>query len=698
MALKLQTAPFQLRNPYRLDRPPFDPDEVWELAIADKEAEKLQLQMHQQPQRLLPANPIICKQQPEDSRQSLRTGAQAMSSSIKRLKSSLREAAQSRHAKEQKTPADELCDHVSFLSDHNTVTQLHEQQQAQGQLACTETSGHLQQTEFSMPTPPPALSTNLCIPTIVVTHHIDTHAELTFERHVEWLTQTALWWDMPVVHLYPAPESCSSLDYVETAASRFSSWVNFLKIAPGEESCLKGPPFSAIAKSANAPARVKGARAIITKGSTKNDSRKYTEREYGNNNAAQENDSQVEGGMVCVRGHGKQDSNGRVSVASVKSTEENILEDEPIIGYVFVGSADEQAQYQHVFDAMQRLYPKIEIRYINSFEPQHLQSRQQQELREEPCLHSLSWVHYWSAAKESQVLQSKIVNDVVRVRPMWVNHEYLHRNYEPCLPPSPTDSAPISASLAEDMDECPSTFPQSETSLQASESVYIAHGHDSETGEHHSLEEPLRGIPSSVSIVSLLEDGLTTSERTISKDALESRRDGGRSQSERSEEQGYSRSVILSRVQANLDTHQQDGQLERSRSSSRRSKKWRYSLGAGNDKKSCDRVYQKSLSTPLILLTDAKGNGNNPTSRKNQGGRDECGMTEHGPQSDSISPPPPSPTSLISPTSTSSTTSSASTTSITSISSLSLGHRLAGLANRLGLYKLRGSTFMAVDL
>ncbi|KAG9325969.1 hypothetical protein KVV02_005813 [Mortierella alpina] len=689
MALKLQTAPFQLRNPYRLDRPPFDPTEVWESAIADKEAERLQQQSHQQTQRPLPSNPIVCKQQPEDSRQSLRTGAQAMSSSIKRLKSSLRDVAQSRHAKQQKTPAVELCDHVSLPSDHPTLTQRHQQQPSR-----TETSAHPQHTEFSMQAPSQALSTSLGIPSIVITHHIESHTELTFERHVEWLTQTALWWDMPVVHLYPAPESCSALEYVETAASRFSSWVNFLKIAPGEASFMKGPPFTAVAKSTSTPARVKGARTMVKKVLAKNDSRKSSEEECGDNSAAQENDSLIEGGMVRVRGHAKQDSDGSVSVASVKSAETNGLEDEPIVGYVFVGSADEQAQYQHVFDVMQGLYPKIEIRYINSFEPQHLQSRQQQELREEPCLHSLSWVHYWSAAKESQVLQSKIVNDVVRVRPMWVNHEYLHRNYEPCLFPIPTDSEPMSTSPAEDMDECPPTFSQSETSLQTSESVYMGYGDSSETGEHASQKEPLRGIPSSVSIVSLLEEDTTITEEPFSKDILKSRNAGGRSQSDKSEEQGYSRSVILSRAQSDLDTHQQ--LLECNRSSSRRSKRWRYSLGAGNDKKSCDPEYRRSLSTPLLLMTEAKNNGNR--SRNNQGDRDECGMTEHGPESDNISPPPPSPTSLISPTSTSSTTSSASTTSITSISSLSLGHRLAGLANRLGFSKLRGSTFMAMDL
>ncbi|KAF9968262.1 hypothetical protein BGZ70_005451 [Mortierella alpina] len=624
-----------------------------------------------------------------------------MSSSIKRLKSSFRDVAQSRHTKLQKAPADELCDHASIPGDHYTLTQRYPQQtQTQTQLSCTETLAHSQRTGFSTPTQSPAPSASLAIPTIVVTHHIDTHTELTFERHVEWLTQTALWWDMPVVHLYPAPESCRALEYVETAASRFSSWVNFLKIAPGEEGCIKGPPFTAVAKATSKPARVKGARTMIKNGTAKHDSGRSMEEECGDNSTPEANDTLIEGGMVRVRGHAKQNSDGRASVTSAKSTATNSLEDEPIVGYVFVGSADEQAQYQHVFDVMQGLYPKIEIRYINSFEPQHLQSRQQQELRDEPCLHSLSWVHYWSAAKESQVLQSKIVNDVVRVRPMWVNHDYLHRNYEPCLLPIPADSAPSSSSLAEDMEECPPTFSQSETSLQSSESVYVAYGNGSETGEHASLEEPLRGIPSSVSITSMLEEDAPTTKQPISKDALESWYDGARSQSDKAEEQGYSRNVILSRAQgnaqSNLCTHQQDGLSEGSQSSSRRSKRWRYSLGTGHDKKSCDPGYRGPLSTPLLLLTEAKDGRNK--SRTNQGDRDECGMTEHGPESDSISPPPPSPTSLISPTSTSSTTSSASTTSIASISSLSLGHRLAGLANRLGFNKLRGSTFMPIDL
>ncbi|KAF9574640.1 hypothetical protein EC968_005870 [Mortierella alpina] len=693
MALKLQTAPFQLRNPYRLDRPPFDPNEVWESAIADREPERLQQLGHHQAQRPLPSNPMICKQQFEDSRQSLRTGAQAMSSSIKRLKSSLRDVAQSRHAKQQKTPADELCDHASLLGNQHTPTERH-QQQTQVPMLCIKTPAQLQHSECSMQTPPPVSSTVLGVPTIVITHHIDTHTELTFERHVEWLTQTALWWDMPVVHLYPAPESRGALEYVETAASRFSSWVNFVKIAPGEESCMKGPPATAIAKSTSSPGRAMGARTMVKKGLA-NDGRKSTEEEDGDSSAARENYSPSEGGLVRVRGHAKQDSDGRVSVASAKSTTTNSPEDEPIVGYVFVGSADEQAQYQHVFDAMQGLYPKIEIRYINSFEPKHLQSRQQQELREEPCLHSLSWVHYWSAAKESQVLQSKIVNDVVRVRPMWVNHEYLHRNYEPCLLPITADE-PISSSLAEDMEECLPTFSQSESLLQPSESVYIAYEDGSKTGEHESLEEPLRGIPSSVSIFSLVEGDTPTPEQSSSKDVLEPQCNGVHSQSEVSEECRYSKSEILSRAQSNLDTRQQDGLLECNRSSSRRSKRWRYSLGTGNDKTSSGPGYRRPVSTQLVLLTEAKDSVSK--SKNNQGDHDECGMTEHGPESDNISPPPPSPTSLISPTSTTSTTSGASTTSITSISSLSLGHRLVGLANRLGFNKLRGSTFMAMDL
>lgn len=55
-----------------------------------------------------------------------------------------------------------------------------------------------------------------------------------------------------MVHLYPAPESLASLEYV---------WVNFAKVPPGEDSRL-GPATMAI-KSAN-PGRVKGSRAKIT--------------------------------------------------------------------------------------------------------------------------------------------------------------------------------------------------------------------------------------------------------------------------------------------------------------------------------------------------------------------------------------------------------------------------------------------------
>ncbi|KAF9979335.1 hypothetical protein BGZ73_000029 [Actinomortierella ambigua] len=205
------------------------------------------------------------------------------------------------------------------------------------------------------PSPPP-------VPSITITHHIDSHDELTFERHVEWLTQTALWWDMPVVHLYPAPTGKASIDYVETAASRFSSWVNFVKIDASDE----------------------------------------------------------EGGLV---GSSRQ---GQPQQQQWLHDQQKVTHKiDPIVGYVFVGSQDEQTQYQQVFDTMEALFPMIEIRYINSFD-----SSQPQRYMDS-CLQSLGWIHYWSAAKESQVLQSKIINEIVRVRPMWVDPNNLHRNFVP---------------------------------------------------------------------------------------------------------------------------------------------------------------------------------------------------------------------------------------------------------------------------
>ncbi|KAF9582521.1 hypothetical protein BGW38_000106, partial [Lunasporangiospora selenospora] len=439
MALRQQlpSAPFQLRNPYRLDRPPFEPTEVLVALNAEEEAEESsRVQLQQQQARPLPPQPAAgTKQSTKD---------EPGSNSSKKSK--------------------DLTKKSKGLSKHPSDEALPERR-----------------------SPP--------VPTITISHHIDTHTELTFERHVEWLTQTALWWDMPVVHLYPAPEPGPSLDYVEKVASKFSSWVNFLKIPAGEGYHLG--PVAPTTKPPGVSSKVKGSRAI----------KSGTKKNLTQSGSLADLESCAEGGMVT--GHARKGT-GSSSTLSLPSSTQKFLggsgttgsaagPPEPIVGYVFVGSSDEQAQYNQVFETMSRIYPLIEIRYINSFEPIHLQSRQQQELREEPCLHSLSWIHYWSAAKESQVLQSKIVNEVVRVRPMWTNNDHLHRNYAPPLP-LPTIVAPLS----QDSDLLDGhLLPFSETGLAISSptnaSVYLGG-----TGDDDQLmQNALRGLPSTVSISSL---------------------------------------------------------------------------------------------------------------------------------------------------------------------------------------------------
>ncbi|KAG0211631.1 hypothetical protein BGX33_004167 [Mortierella sp. NVP41] len=325
MAMKQQSTPFQLRNPYRLDRPNFDSEEVVETALAEEEeAHKLHL-LHQ---HVRDSERRLLKQQAKLQQQQQQQQQQANTAAALGTEEAFPDYHHSYFSNSWLQPKG---------SNHSLTKQQQQQQQQQKQ----------------QPPQPP-------IPTITITHHVGTHAELTFERHVEWLTQTALWWDMPVVHLFPAPENPASLEYVETAASRFESWVNFVKIPPGEDSPL-GPATMAI-KTAN-PGRVKGSRAKIT------DAKETT----------------IASGIAALAEEKEEEDDTLV---------EGWMNVDPIVGYVFVGSANEQAQYSQVFETMERLYLMIEIRYINSFEPQHLQSRQQQELREEPCLHSLSWVHY----------------------------------------------------------------------------------------------------------------------------------------------------------------------------------------------------------------------------------------------------------------------------------------------------------------
>ena len=541
------------------------------------------------------------------------------------------------------------------------------------------------------------------VPTIAITHHIDSHSELTFERHVEWLTQTALWWDMPVVHLYPAPESPAAIEYVETAASKFASWVNFVKI-PVKEANRLGPGATAVKapKPPTPASRVRGSRAIKSR---------------RDSSSTQDTiDSQEDGGLVT----GQSKQHKEASAASVVgSAAPGAATADSIVGYVFVGSADEQAQYHHVFETMGRLYPKIEIRYINSFEPHHLQSRRQQELREEPCVHSLSWIHYWSAAKESQVLQSKIVNEVVRVRPMWVNNENLHRNYVPPPPLPSVQDVSLVTTLA--------SVVSSDT--LNTEQIYVV-------GEDTGADDPLRGVPSSVSILSLQDVDVAVNDEDTDMNPFQSelQQEQQLDQQEQSrqvdlsissndsvDEQEDDHAIIsnlclekievkrrslllkrqsLSRAHSSSDIrhdhhdyqhrhhlYPHDKTLTSSATNGRRSKTWAltsFARGESHKKSgtSASTDYRRSVSTPMLAFSN-KGH------QLNLGDDDDCNM----------SPPPSSPTSAGSPTSTSSEDSSKVSLSSSSSSSSStrLGHRLVNLAQRLGVYKMRGSLVM-VDM
>ncbi|KAF8982048.1 hypothetical protein BGZ46_001899 [Entomortierella lignicola] len=581
MALKQQISPFQIRNPYRLDRPHFDSIEVWQTAIAEEE-ESLRSQLSQRP---LPSQPVS-KTSPE--------------------------ANQSQQ------------NHSYF-----------------GQYWFSQ--GFQQRT--SVPQSVKQQHIQPVVPTITITHHIDTYSELTFERHVEWLTQTALWWDMPVVHLYPAPKSPAALEYVETAASRFSSWVNFVKI-PADEELRLGPDTRSINSSQH--------------------SKIHESKGLKNTRKEADRDSRHEGGLVT--GH------SRVSgPRDLSTTNGTVQEVESIVGYVFVGSADEQSQYNQVFETMRKIYPTIEIRYINSFEPVHLQSRQQQELREEPCLHSLSWIHYWSAAKESQVLQSKIVNEVVRVRPMWTNGDDLHPNYTPALPQVSASSPTTTVR---------STF-NSATSLDSSPSVYIG-GDDV---ENQNTVESLKGVPSTVSISSLMEMDMSIDESSQANHAAgfegdqsvftEGYEDFGRKKFDTQ----YS-SKHISRTQSSTDIRQDTIQIYKP--SSRSYKKWSFASLSGGNKKS---GYRRSVSTPLLLLTkDGGGFAMNLSSKKNNKSMDTMDRCQDG--DTNMSPPPLSPASL------SSTSTSSSISSLSSMGSLSFSSRLTGLAQRLGVYKMKGSSLL----
>ncbi|KAF8936144.1 hypothetical protein BGZ47_009635 [Haplosporangium gracile] len=726
MAMNEQSTPFQLRNPYRLDRPNFDALEVVEMALAEEEeAGRLRLLQQQYQsssssssatatatasiQKPLPPQPTVQQQQKhsssfkDDNQQPAWNGINRMSNSIKRIKdfqrkNSIKDLERRQRKQQAKQQQQQQQQQVTLGSEEALPEYDHSYSCNSWLQPKGSTLSLTKQQQRQQPQQPPQPP----IPAIILTHHIDTHSELTFERHVEWLTQTALWWDMPVVHLYPAPESPASLEYVETAASRFGSWVNFVKIPLGEDSRL-GPATMAI-KSAN-PGRVKGSRA------------KITAKDTTNTTAPEEDDTLVEGGMVM--GHARKASTSSTTSSSLYDPSRNV---EPVVGYVFVGSADEQAQYSQVFEAMEKLYPMIEIRYINSFEPQHLQSRQQQELKEEPCLHSLSWIHYWSAAKESQVLQSKIVNEVVRVRPMWVNNELLHRNYSP--PQFPTlFTAAATAPLADDDDvivECFSSCPESAAAISPSPSVYIAGniGDDDDRNENcggRSLEESLRGVPSSVSIEILhpeLDSAMMDEPKQHStpRDCRSDYRQETATADLCTDEfdlHGLSeRRPTLSRTQSSHDIRHDGCSKSPSSSSSqhRRSKKSRSSSlaaanGTSEHKNNETTGYRRSVSTPLLLLTKDPGlsKASSTIQQHQHHHQHHIDRMDSSPDSDTNMSSPPPLLKLLSYSSSSASNLSSSTSAMTT-ASMGFGHRLAGLVQRLGVYRVRESAIMVVDL
>ncbi|KAF9318773.1 hypothetical protein BG003_010605 [Podila horticola] len=674
MSLKqLPIAQFQLRNPYRLDRPSFDPIDVAEAALAEDEAQR-QLA---QPSRPLPQPSKSTTAKSSDESNSSWHGV--TSSGIKRIRdfqrrSSLRESAKQLQPQSQS----EISANTVTENNHSYFSQSWFGNGLQRRSSNHSLSSMSPKSRAASPPP---------VPTITITHYIDSYAELTFERHVEWLTQTALWWDMPVVHLYPAPESAKSIEYVELAASRFASWVNFVKVPEGEENKL-GPNGTRIKSISPHPRASKNSKLIKPKNTDPCD---------GNED---------EGGMV---------TGGRATrpEMTISAKDKDI---EPMVGYVFVGSVDEQSQYHQVFETLQKLYPLLEIRYINSFEPHQQQSREQQELREDPCIHNLSWIHYWSAAKESQVLQSKIVNEVVRVRPMWVNNDGLHRNY---TPPPPPPSMAIEEAVLNEFEPAEVSFAESATLNKSSASIYDIFVNEEEENE-------LRGVPSTVSVSSLLdlgdanmeEDTFAVPSQTILDDVSLSDQATIHAEStdiiecdhevlERYRQSGSlmlddldhpPKRPSLSRTQSSVDVRHEIYDLitdlqdplgtSSAKSMSHRSKKWA-------DKKS----YRRSASTPVLVLDH--GNGGEEIEDEEEEEQEEEGggmVSVRRAELLDLSPRLFRKGSLQHPSWSASSTKSSGSLATVSTSSSGLGQRLAGFAQKLGVYKMRGTSLMVMDL
>ncbi|KAG0023584.1 hypothetical protein BGZ81_008070 [Podila clonocystis] len=689
MSMKqLPTAQFQLRNPYRLDRPSFDPIDVVEAALAEDETQR-QLALASRP---LPQPSKSTTAKSSDESNSAWHGV--TSSGIKRIRdfqrrTSLRESDKKSSKQQQPQSQSDI--------DTNPITENSHSYFSQswfGSGLQRRSSNHSlsSMSPKSRPHSPPP------VPTITITHCIDSYAELTFERHVEWLTQTALWWDMPVVHLYPSPESAKSIEYVELAASRFASWVNFVKVPAGEENKL-GPNGTRIKSISPHPKATKNSKLIKPKNIDPSD---------GNDD---------EGGMVTG-------GLARRSEMTVSSKDKGI---EPMVGYVFVGSVDEQAQYHQVFEILQKLYPLLEIRYINSFEPHQQQSREQQELREDPCIHNLSWIHYWSAAKESQVLQSKIVNEVVRVRPMWVNNDGLHRNYTPPPPPSMA----IEEAIVNEFERAEVSFAESATLNKSSASIYDIFVNEDEDSE-------LRGVPSTVSVSSLLDledaimeedtfavprlvisDEISLSDPNAihdeSTDIVEPDREVlNRYQQSRSQKlydfDHPSKRPSLSRTLSSVDVHHEihGSTPDIQDSLGIRPAK---AMTCRSTKRADKKSYRRSASTQEMALDhgDVEGEEEQEQEQKEEGDEEVEEEEEEeeeeggGMVSGNRSILDQSPRllrkgSLQHPSWSASSTKSSGAVATVSTSSSGLGQRLAGFAQRLGVYKMRGTSLMVMDL
>ncbi|KAG0346568.1 hypothetical protein BG004_001407 [Podila humilis] len=683
MSLKqLPIAQFQLRNPYRLDRPSFDANEVIERAFAEATDSQQRLQQQQAKQdNLCAQRPLpqpsskstthtlgrVAKSATNDESNSVSTSWHGVTSnSIKRIRDFQRRNSLRGNdsAKKLSNAAPTQCDKEAVGAFESSQSYIPHSWLGSG-LKRQSSSNTMIPTAAKQVTPlihP--------VPTITITQSIDSYAELTFERHVEWLTQTALWWDMPVVHLYPAPEASQSINYIEIAAAQFASWVNFVKVPLGEENKL-GPNGTPIKSIAPLPKASKGISKLIVE-------------------AKDDNSNVSDCGMVAAKqAQGQQGSEDTLPTLIAGGRDRSI---EHMVGYVFVGSVDEQAQYHQVFETMQTLFPLLEIRYINSFEPHQQQSQEQQEWRQDPCIHNLSWIHYWSAAKESQVLQ-------MQSSPAQIEEEEEELDVGEC------ERSEVS-------------FADSAILNKSTGSIYDVFMRDD------SDDASLRGFPSTVSVSSIpeMEDMALVSESTHStqkdepfadsQDSLVQFQDeatGRCTKAPRGDElvlaepdqdqdghrkyqQNQSlmmddldhppKRPLFSRMKSSADVRltavcskstsdlQNPAYQSLAKSACRRPKKW-------SDKSSCRR----SVSSPILALGHGNKVGEEDEEEERGSGMVSCYTNEFLAQRQETE-----------------VASRQRGNTLALPSSSRLGQRLAGFAQKLGVYNMRGSALMVVDL